>query len=198
MSSVFYDQAEELSELFEQELGLTTGISFSVVNEQALAYAKERAAELVGKKWVGGELVDNPDAHWAITDTTRNQLQGLVSAAFEQGFTPAQLTAQVEESGVFSSARADMIASTEMARAQIKGALYTAGQVGVVGKSSEVSGDHDQDDECDEAEDDGVIAIDDNFTPGDDGPPYHPNCNCALVFYTKDDPEAADLVDDEE
>jgi hypothetical protein len=143
---------------------------------------------------VNGKLVDNPNAKWAITDTTRTTIEELVKKAFSEGMTPAELATAVEQTGVFSEARAEMIASTEMSRAQIAGALDTAEIVGAVGKESQLSGDHDNDDECNENADVGVIAIDAEFPSGDLGPPYHPRCNCALVFYTADDSEAADLV----
>lgn len=190
LASTHLDQGKELRDA----VGLESDITLSALNERALAYAKKRAAEMVGKRWVGGELVDNPNAKWVITETTRNVLRELIQTAFREGQTPAQLTGSIERTGVFSSSRADMIASTEMARAQVQGALSTAKDVGVVGKSWETSGDHDLDDECDDNVDDGVIGINDLFTSGDDGPPGHPNCNCAAVFYTADDPETADLL----
>lgn len=182
--------AADLREQFEAR----DKVDLSVLNQQALAFARKRAAELVGRKWVDGALVDNPDARWAITDTTRHVLEELVQRAFSAGLTPDEAAQEIEDSGIFGEARAEMVASTEMARAQIKGALTTAKDIGVVAKQSELSGDHDIDDECDEAVDDGVVAIEDSFSTGEDGPPYHPNCNCALVFYTADDPEAAEVV----
>ncbi|HWJ39869.1 MAG TPA: phage minor head protein, partial [Candidatus Limnocylindrales bacterium] len=126
---------------------------------------------------------------------TREVLRASVKQAFEEGWTPVDLEKRIEESGIFGEARAEMVAKTEMARAQVEGALWTAREVGVVAKRTELSGDHDQDDECNDAVDDGVIAIDDEFTPGGD-PPFHPNCNCALVFYTAADPEAAEFVEE--
>jgi len=51
------------------------------VNEAARDYAHDRAAEMVGKKWVDGVLVDNPDAQWAITETTRDVAAGIIEDA---------------------------------------------------------------------------------------------------------------------
>lgn len=169
-------------------------VSLSVLNTAARDFSRARGAELVGKKWVEGKLVENPDAQWAITDTTREVLRGTVKQAFEEGWTQVDLAERIEESGIFSEARAEMIAKTEMARAQVEGALWTAREVGVVAKQAELSGDHDHDDECDEAVDEGVIGIDEDFSVGGSGPPFHPNCNCALVFYTAADPEAAQFA----
>jgi hypothetical protein len=41
----------------------------------------------VGKKWDGEELIDNPDARWAITESTREMLRGDVATAIEQGLS---------------------------------------------------------------------------------------------------------------
>jgi 2'-5' RNA ligase len=193
LASTHLDSATEMRDALDVE----SSIQFSVLNEKALQYARKRAAEMVGKKWVDGELVDNPNAVWAITETTRDVLRTLIDDAFGQGQTPAELATSIENTGIFGAARADMIASTEMSKATIQGALSTAREVGVVGKDWQTSGDHDLDDECDGNEDDGVIALEDNFSSGDDGPPAHPNCNCAMSFYTADDPEAADLLEPE-
>ena len=166
-----------------------------VLNKAARNFARKRAAEMVGKKWVNGHLVDNPRAKWAITDTTREVLREAVKQAFSQeGGAPADLSKRIEESGIFGEARAEMIARTEMARAQVEGALVTAGEVGVIAKRSELSNDHEGQDECDEAADLGVIAIDDDFGEHGSGPPFHPNCACAIVFLTAADAEAQEFV----
>jgi hypothetical protein len=190
LDAIYREAAREARAEFDAH----ESVELSVLNSAAFDFAKARAAELVGRKWKDGELVDNPNARWTITDMTREKLRDLVEKAFDAGMTPRELNAAIDETGVFSQARAEMIARTEMSRAQIKGSLRTAKEVGVVGKESETSGDHDRDDECDEAEDMGVVALDDDFGGLGDGPPFHPNCNCALVFYTADDAEAADLV----
>jgi hypothetical protein len=172
-------------------------VQLKVINSAARDFSRARAAEMVGKKWVDGKLVENPNAKWAITDTTREVLRNTVKQAFEEGWTQVDLADRIQESGIFGEARAEMIAKTEMARAQVEGALWTAREVGVIAKQAELSGDHDHDDECDEAVADGVIAIDDEFSVGGNGPPFHPNCNCALVFFTAADPEAAEFVKEE-
>jgi 2'-5' RNA ligase len=192
LEGTYLDQAQSMA------VEMESSIQLSVLNKRALEYARARAAEMVGMKWVGGELVTNPNAIWAITDTTRDVLKGLIENAFTQGQTPAQLGVSIEQTGIFSAWRADLIASTEMARATRQGARDTAKEVGVVGKSSETSGDHTEencDGSCDEAEDRGVIAIDEDY--GVAGHFDGPGCNCVEVFYTADDPEAADIVEPE-
>ena len=41
------------------------------IRSRAVKWAHERAAEMVGMKWVGGELIQNPAAEWQITEGTR-------------------------------------------------------------------------------------------------------------------------------
>lgn len=54
-------------------------------NTVAQEYARGRAAELVGmKRDVEGNLVPNPDARWAVSDTTREKIREIVSDAFAQ------------------------------------------------------------------------------------------------------------------
>lgn len=153
-----------------------------LVNDDAILWADTRGAELVGKKWVDDELVDNPDARWAISESTRDDIRELVSNSYRDGVTPRDLAKQLQEAYDFSLARAKVIAQTETAKASVSGSLMGWRRSGVVqGKSWQVSDDYDQDDECGDNEDAGVIALDDDFPSGDDGPPAHPSCRCALV-----------------
>jgi len=156
--------------------------SFDQLNQLAADYAKERAAELVGKKWVDGVLVDNPSAEWAISETTRARLRDLVDDAFEDGMTPEQLEAAILDLGDFSEERAETIARTELAMAQSEGAIEGWRQSGVVaGKRWLLGSEHGDPDECDENSDAGVIALGDAFPSGDDTAPAHPRCTCDVI-----------------
>jgi len=161
---------------------------FDRLNEEALAFAKDRGAELVGMKYVDGELVANPRAEWAINESTRDGLQELISKAFDEGMTPTELGDAIQDDYLFSSARADMIARTELAYAHTQGELEAMKDSGVVsGKSLLLSDQHGEEDECDEAEAEGVVDLDD----GDVDPPLHPNCECTLVYEVAEEEEAA-------
>lgn len=161
---------------------------FDMANERAAAYARTRAAELVGRKWVGDKLVDNPDARWAISDSTREKLREMVAKAFTDGMTPAELAGEIRSSTAFSEARAKVIAKTETSMASIRGTVAGWIESGVVEKKqSLLSDDHEGNDECDQAAADEAIPVDETFSTGDDGPPYHPGCNCSLAaVLTKD------------
>ncbi|MGH3430884.1 MAG: 2'-5' RNA ligase family protein [Mycobacteriales bacterium] len=179
------------------EFGAEDSVKLSVLNEEALVFAQRRGAELVGRRWVGDRLVANPDARWAITDTTRDKLKELLGRGFRDGIAPPDLAGMIEQSGVFSEARARLIAKTEMANAQSAGGKKTAKEVGAIAKEWELSGDHADEDDCDDNADDGVIGIDEAFSSGDDSPTAHPGCNCAVVYYTAEDSEAADFVEED-
>lgn len=179
-------------------LDITDEGIFDLINKDAIEYAGDRAAEMVGRKWIDGELVDNPNARWAITDSTRDSLKDLVTRAYSDGMSPAQLKTAIIEDHAFSPARAKLIAKTETAKASVQGSLNGWKRSGVVqGKESITSGDHDSDDECDEAEDAGVIDLDDDFPSGDDGPPFHPGCNCLLRAVLIDEDGNEDGGDEE-
>jgi hypothetical protein len=178
-------------------LDVTDGALFDLIDGDAAEYAAARAAELVGRKWVNGQLVDNPDARWSISQTTRDGIRDLVGRAYTDGMTPMQLKAELRSSYGFSPARAENIARTETSKASIQGALNGWRRSGLVEtKESLLSDDHDVDDECDEAADDGPIPIEQDFSNGYDGPPYHPNCDCSLVAGVREPEE--DDEDEEE
>lgn len=165
------------------------------VNDAAVAYAEERGAELVGMQVDGeGNLVASPDAEWAITDSTRDMLRADVTAAIEDGLSTDELAAMLSESYAFSSARAETIARTEIATADIQGNLAAYRASGIVdGKEVALSDGHDEDDECDDAADMGVVALDDDFDGLGDAP-FHPSCECDILPVIAD----AGSEDDEE
>jgi hypothetical protein len=155
-----------------------------VLDKAALEYAHERAAELVGMRVTSEGMTPNPNARWAITETTRETLQGLVEQAFEDGWSPAQLSKQIQEAAAFGRQRAMMIARTELARAQVAGGLRTAAEGGVTHKRWLINPASPTaiEDECGGNAKDGWILVAANFSSGDVGPPQHPNCECTLVF----------------
>jgi hypothetical protein len=72
----------------------------------AIEYSKERSAELVGKKWSGsGELIDNPDAKWAIDETTRDMLRDVIADGFRDNLTVDQIASNIVESTALSQDR---------------------------------------------------------------------------------------------
>ena len=82
----------------------------------AAEYARERAAQLIGKRWdpETGSWIENPDQRYVISDTVRQQVQDRLAAAIESGEDAAGFRDGLDE--LFGSdipSRASMIARTE-------------------------------------------------------------------------------------
>jgi hypothetical protein len=155
--------------------------TFNQLNERAAAYSGERAAELVGMKYdEAGNLVPNPDAEWAITDTTRDDIRDLVEQAFTDGMSPDELSTAIEDL-IDDPDRADMIARTELADAQSEADLDAAKESGVVTGKYWLLGENPCS-VCQDNADAGTIDLDEEFPSGDDGPAAHVGCECALGF----------------
>ena len=163
------------------ELNITAEDMLGGINEVAMNWADERAAELVGmKRDADGTLTANPNAKWAITDSTRDKLRVIIRDVLEQEAprTLRGLENRIEQSGIFSDTRATMIAKTEISRAQTQGNLLSWQESGLVTKLNWIlASDHDKDDVCDE------LAAGSPY-PIDEVPelPAHPNCYCALIL----------------
>lgn len=162
----------------------------NVVNGNALDYAAERSAEMVGKRRnLAGDLVDNPDARWRIDDSTRELLRADIAQALANGASNDDLAQTIGDSYAFSDERAMTIARTETQFAANTGALNGYKASGVVdGKQWLTAEDDLVSEECaanGEAgpNQDGVIGLDDDFPSGDDAPPVHPNCRCTIAPY---------------
>jgi hypothetical protein len=120
---------ESLARAYQDGLdraSVALGVGWNVRDERAAAYARARAAEMVGVRRDGDRWVPNPDARWAITDTTRDRVRSLVADAIDRGTSYRDLAAAVEQldgdGGVFGEARAETIARTELAMAANVGA----------------------------------------------------------------------------
>lgn len=160
------------------QLQITDHEITGVVNEASLEYGKDRAAEMVGKKWVNGELVDNPNAEWVITDSTREELRGLVEDVMAGDLEMTDLRQEIMNSAAFSRSRAEMIARTEIMAANAQGALesFEAAKEAGVNIKKEWLADAQACEICQQNQDAGPIDIDEEFPSGDMAPPLHPNC----------------------
>jgi hypothetical protein len=149
-------------------------------SEEAAAYARFRAAQLVGKKYnADGELEDNEG--WSISNTTRDKLRSKVSQGIEEGWSADHLQDEILADEAFSADRAQMIARTELAFSHVEGNLTAWRTSGLVQRKRSILGsEHDIPDECNSNAEQGWIGLDDDFDSGDSAPPFHPNCVCDL------------------
>ena len=129
----------------------------------------EAAAKVAG----GGlkSLLDNSNATIkGITDTTMARLGDLIAAGIDQGL-PSSDIADSLDAIVNDPARAEMIAQTEGSRAYNASSLDSMVDAGLPGFEWLA-----YDGACDECAD---MEGDHDF--GDEYPPLHPNCRCAIV-----------------
>lgn len=163
-----------------EQLGFVADMdALDQLNEKAAEYAQERGAYLVGKKVQDdGTVVDNPNAEYAIDETTREMLRGDVATAIEQGLSNDELADMIAGNYAFSADRAETVARTETAFADVAGNMAAYREASVPSKKWIVG-----DGCCDECQalDGEVVAMDDPFSSGDDAPPAHPNCRCDVV-----------------
>ncbi len=172
------------------ELGLTeVGLSIDAeiteqLDEAAAAFALDR----------GGELIKD------LAGTTEEAMEALIERGVREGMSVDMLADEVEKLGAFGAARAEMIARTELAFAHVRGNVEGWRQSGeVVGKRSILGDLHDEEDECDEAAEAGVVGLDEEFAPGLMFPPYHPRCVCDIsVALRGEESDGGASADDED
>lgn len=136
-------------------------------NARAIAWAHEHAGELIK----------------GIKETTLERVRDLVKKAETEGWSNETLASEVEDDEVFSGARAEMVARTETAAADVTGNLIGWEESGVVEQKEWIVADANECDFCREMQ--GVrVGLDEDFDfDGEmvDGPPGHPNCRCDVL-----------------
>lgn len=175
VSALYVDAAQQAAMQFDAVLSTD---ALNLANERAVAYAKRRSAEMVGMKWVGEQLVPNPAAKWRIDDATREMLRDTVHDAMANGWSNDEVAAAVRANYAFSESRAETIARTETASADVAGNLSEWHDLGVATKTWLAAPDC-----CDACQElNGTeVGIDDEFPGGVRGAPLHPRCRCDVL-----------------
>lgn len=180
LTQYLVDTAADAGELAYAQVGLGSDSDrddiFEQLNKGARSWAADHAAELVSQ----------------IDETTQSQLRTAILAGFDGNLSTAQIADSIAWLGAFGEDRAALIASNEVATANSQGALAgykAASEAGVkLFKEWLVAAD-DVCDDCQDNADAGAIDLEDDFPSGDDAPPGHPNCRCALSPVVQDDTE---------
>lgn len=162
--------------------GITDTAMIDEANTVAQTYANDRGAELVGmRRQADGTLVENPNAEWAISSSTRDEIRTIVRDAFDTD-TPLQtIIDKIRDAGAFSDSRATMIAKTEVQFAQSGGNFEVWKAANVVTKLKWIlSADHTQECICEDNED-VEVEFGHLFPSGNLYPPAHPRCECVVV-----------------
>ena len=164
------------------QISFTDRDATKLARTRAEAWAKERGAELVGMTWRDGTLIENPNAEWSISGSTRDLIRADVVNALEQGSTMDELADRLSQNYAFSEDRAKMIARTEVAYADVHGnveAYKEAKAQGVeVLKKWITAGDDLVSEDCRLNGESDPIPLDALFPSGVGEPPDHPNCRC--------------------
>ncbi len=150
-----------------QGIEVNSNSFFNQLNTRAIAFAQQRAAELVSE----------------ITETTRDKLRVLVSDGMVLKQNRDEIADAIMSSTGFDDARAYLIADTEIGIANGEGALAgldEAQKIGVKVKKQWLLGEN-ACDICRDNADQGPIDVDEEFESGDDASPAHPNCVCTII-----------------
>lgn len=154
------------------EAYLTTGLPnsdglFNQVNADAVAYTKQRAAELVAD----------------ITESTRRAIRGVVQDGLTQGLSAEAIASRLQADFAFSPARAKLIAETEIGNANGAGrqvGLEAAESLGLDVKKQWIA-EAGACEMCQANAKQGPIALAKAFASGDMAPLAHPRCMCDMV-----------------
>jgi hypothetical protein len=154
----------------------TSEQSLTEVNAMATEYARKRAAEMIGKRYEGDDLVTDREAKFVIADTTSDDLHDIIEQALENEESLTQLQDRILTAGTFSDLRSQFIAKTEVQMAQVYGHLGAWKNTGKVVAVNVVLSDlHDVYDQCDE-----IVAGNPYSIDSVPSIPSHPNCRCLL------------------
>lgn len=186
LADIFMDLVKDAGKQALTQIDMNTPEMLALVNEKAVEWAKDHAAELVGKKWVNGKLVDNPNAVYRIDQVTRDGVRSLVDQAMANGWSNDRLASALKDSYAFSASRAELIAVTETAFADVQGNMIAYEESGVVvGKRWIVGSAEKLCEICADNAAQGVIPFDKQFASGRLAPPAHPRCRCDVLPVTK-------------
>jgi SPP1 gp7 family putative phage head morphogenesis protein len=109
-------------------------------------------------------------------------LRSTVTRAIEEGWGAVRLGDEIAASPGFSAAQAATIARTEVITANNRGNFDAYEASGVVAQVEWLTAGDDLVEEiCQDNEDAAPVPLGEAFPSGDDSPPAHPNCRCALV-----------------
>ena len=160
------DGARRAIEQVISELSASATDVFSQANLDAIAWAESRSAELVT----------------SIDKTTRDGIKDLVTKAETEGWSTQQLAQELRDEYGFSSYRAEMVARTETAMADVQGSLAGWKASGVVDRKQFLAAPNC----CSicQTYNRKIVDLDASFPGGD--PPVHPNCRCDVIAVLKE------------
>jgi hypothetical protein len=144
------------------------------VNERAVAYATDRAAELVSVE--GDE---------SLIESTREMIRRVITDGLENNIGRDAIADAIQESQAFSEYRSELIADTELANANSAAKAAAWGEAKADGatmvKQWFASGEAGVCEICEGNEAQDEIDFDEAFESGDEMEPAHPGCRCVTT-----------------
>ena len=180
------------------DLAVTERSFFTDVNRLALSWARKRSAEMIGMRWSGAELIENPRAEWDISETTRETVKDLVADIFkpaEDGSRAGipQLADRIRNAADFSDARAKAVARTEVKNAAIQGQWEVWQKTGLIKEVDFVYAELSTVCElCIDLAEGSPYKLNECPHPVKD---THPNCNCSLVVHSFNVGDSKPVID---
>lgn len=156
------------------QIGGTSDDILAQANDDAVRWAKAHSAEMVTN----------------VSDTTKEALADLISKAIAEGWSNDTLAEEIETNFKMSPERADMIARTETAAADVQGNRVAYEASGLVDSWQWLTaGDEKVSDEC--ISNNGEIRkLGEAFPSGATEVPGHPLCRCDMLpVFRKDEDE---------
>ncbi len=142
---------------------------------RAIAWAGERAAELISSAGDGGML----------TTATRDMIRTTITQGLEAHQTLAEIADTLQNAYAFSEARAEFIARTEVRNARGNGAFFGASAAKMEQKRWLLSNDEGVCPLCSANAAQGFIPIHTAFSSGNMAPLAHPRCRCDAGYRRK-------------
>lgn len=181
-AEIIGDVAADSSRLALAQLGADSRDALvDQVNADARDWAREQAAELIS----------------GIDETTRDDLRRIIADGLDDNIGLDEIADAIEAATGFDEDRADLIARTEISNANSTAAVegYKAARDEGVNVMKEWLVDDEPCAICEANAAQGPIDLDEDFESGDDSPPAHPNCECAVSPVVED--EGTDTTDEE-
>ncbi|MDE2255009.1 MAG: phage portal protein [Betaproteobacteria bacterium] len=148
---------------------------FGGKDPDAIAWAKEHVADMLGKDGKGGK----------IEQATRDMIREAITKAMQADDSLTGIADMLEVTYAFSPERAELIARTEVGNAQGNGAWIGAKAVGMKAKKWLESNDENECPLCHANADQGWIPVEKAFVSGAQAPLQHPRCQCDQAYRRK-------------
>jgi len=169
LDSVLSDTFKEGSNMARkqvEDMGVKVAPDFSQeMRVRAVKYAKKHGADLVKH----------------IDSSIRKDMRSVLELALKDGWSTDDFAKEIQKRYAFSNSRADTIARTEMAFADVEGNMAAYKKAGVEMKQWITAGDDLVSEECAMNGAAGPIPMNANFPSGAFQAPEHPNCRCDII-----------------